>query len=145
MPVLQVRRATAADSDAIADLLTQLGYPTGSADVPGRLEGVASDRRAVVLLAQSGDDVVGLATLHTFPVLNRPRHVAWLTALVVAETARRSGVGSALVAAVEDLARQSGCERLSVTTHLRRADAHAFYRRAGFEETGRRFGKVLEP
>ena len=34
---------------------------------------------------------------------------------------------------------------LAVTTHERRADAHAFYQRIGFEQTGRRFGKALVP
>jgi GNAT superfamily N-acetyltransferase len=75
--------------------------------------------------------------------LNRRRDVAWLTALAVDESARRSGVGRGLVEAVEDFARQSGCERLSVTTQEHRTDACTFYIRVGLEQTGRRFGKML--
>jgi len=71
--------------------------------------------------------------------------VAWLTALVVDETVRGAGVGRALVEAVEAFARESECERLSVTTQAHRADARAFYPRVGLEETGRRFGKTLTP
>jgi GNAT superfamily N-acetyltransferase len=101
--------------------------------------------RAAVFVAERAGTVMGVATAQIVSVLNRPRDVAWLTALVVDESIRGSGVGRALVESVEAFGRQSGCEWLSVTTHERRADAHAFYQRIGFEHTGRRFGKTLVP
>ncbi len=145
MAEIRLRRATAADADAIAGLLTQLGYPAATADVPRRLERLTAGGRAVVLLAERASGVIGLATAHVVCVLNRPRDVAWLTALVVDQSARGNGVGRALFAAVEEFALESGCERLSVTTQEQRTDARAFYPRMGMEETGRRFGKVLQP
>ena len=87
--------------------------------------------------------IVGLATVHILSVMNRARDVAWLTALVVDASARRSGVGRALVNAVEKFARESNCERLSVTTHEDRMEARTFYVQVGLEQTGRRFGKML--
>jgi N-acetylglutamate synthase-like GNAT family acetyltransferase len=143
MNALQIRQATPADADAIARLLGQLGYPTDDAVVPERLDRLQRNHRAAVLVAQRGDEVIGLATVHVLSVLNRPRNVAWLTALVVDESVRGSGVGRRLVESVEDFARQSGCERLSVTTQEHRTDARTFYSRIGLEPTGRRFGKVL--
>ncbi len=128
---------------AIASLLGQLGFPTEIREVPGRLDRLVVNHRGAVLLAQRGEKVVGLATVHILSVLNRRRDVAWLTALVVDESARRSGVGRSLVQAVEEFARASDCERLSVTTHEHRTDAHVFYVGVGFEPTGRRFGKML--
>lgn len=145
MTATQVRRATAADAEAIARLLTQLGYPITPSDVPHRLDRLGVRDRAVVLLAHRGSSVLGLATAHVLSVLNRPRDVAWLTALVVDESTRGAGVGRQLVEAVEAFARAAGCERLSVTTHASRVGARAFYRRVGLEETGRRFGKALAP
>jgi GNAT superfamily N-acetyltransferase len=143
MSEIRVRRASPADADAIACLLGQLGYPTESADVPARLDRLVVNHRGAVLLAEREDKTVGLSTVHVLSVLNRHRDVAWLTALVVDESARGSGVGRRLVRAVEEFARQAGCERLSVTTHENRADAQAFYARVGLEQTGRRFGKAL--
>lgn len=143
MTELQIRRAAAADADAIARLLDQLGYPTEIADVPRRLDQLVSHHRGAVLLADRGGKVIGLATVHVLSVLNRRRDVAWLTALVVDESVRGSGVGRRLVNAVEDFARQAGCERLSVTTHEDRTGAQTFYVRVGLELTGRRFGKML--
>jgi GNAT superfamily N-acetyltransferase len=141
---VDVRPATAADAAAIARLLDQLGYPTDVADVPARLERLAHGPRGTVLLACREGAVLGLATVHIVSVLNRRRDVAWLTALVVDEAARRGGVGRALVQAVETLARRSGCERLSVTTYADRADARAFYLGLGLAQTGLRFGKTLD-
>jgi GNAT superfamily N-acetyltransferase len=142
---LHIRRATPDDAEPIARLVTQLGYPATASDIPARLTRLAGHDRGAVLIAERGDAPVGLATVHLHTVINRPRDVAWLTALVVEESARGTGVGRALVAAVEQFAREAGCERLSVTTHERRADARAFYTRLGLEQTGRRFGKALTP
>lgn len=139
-----IRRAAADDADAIARLLGQLGYPANSAEIPARLDRLRANNRAAVLLAQCGDQVVGMATVHILSVINRSRDVAWLTALVVDESTRRSGVGRGLVRAVEEFARESGCERLSVTTYEQRTDAQEFYVSVGFERTGRRFGKALD-
>ena len=145
MADLHIRQATAADAGTVAKLLGQLGYPTASADVPARLGRFTKNERAMVLLAERGNNVVGLATVHILSVLNRSRDVAWLTALVVDESTRGSGVGRRLVEAVEKFAHESGCERLSVTTQEHRLDARTFYVRIGLEPTGRRFGKVLSP
>jgi len=142
---LHVRRAAVADADVIARLISQLGYPVSAGDVPARLDRIAGGDRAVVLLAERGGAVVGVATAHILTVLNRARDVAWLTALVVDESARGQGVGRALVEAVELFARQAGCERLSVTTHEHMTGAQAFYLRLGLEKTGRRFGRMLTP
>jgi GNAT superfamily N-acetyltransferase len=87
--------------------------------------------------------VVGLATLHVLSVINRDQDLAQLTALVVDEHVRGQGVGRALVHAVEAAARALGCERLTVTTHVERSGAQAFYPQVGLKETGRRYGKDL--
>ena len=44
---------------------------------------------------------------------------------------------------MEREAERRGCCLVFLTTAARRADAHAFYERIGFEETGRRFTKRL--
>ena len=45
--------------------------------------------------------------------------------------------------ALEQEARAHGCGLLFLTTSERRAGAHAFYERVGFEHTGRRYAKPL--
>jgi ribosomal protein S18 acetylase RimI-like enzyme len=87
--------------------------------------------------------IVGLASVHVSLTLEYDEPAARLTAIVVASTHRRRGIGEALVAEVERHARERRCALLFLTTAERRRGAHAFYRRLGFEETGRRFAKSL--
>jgi GNAT superfamily N-acetyltransferase len=63
--------------------------------------------------------------------------------IVVDERLRRQGIGAELMEAAEREARRRGCVLLFLTTAERRQEAHRFYRRLGFEETGRRFAKSL--
>jgi predicted N-acetyltransferase YhbS len=142
-PSMSVRPAGPTDSRAIAALLSELGYPTMPEELPGRLQRLQLENQAAALVAVDGSEVVGLVTVHRFSPLHTPAQVALLTALVVAESARRRGAGRLLVAAAEDHARASGCGRIMVTTAEHRAGAHAFYARMGWEYTGRRFAKHL--
>jgi GNAT superfamily N-acetyltransferase len=139
---LVIREAGADDSSAIARLLTELGYPSSAADVERRLGRLGPDDR--VFLAELDDQVAGLAAIHVSPALELDGDAAKVSALVVDERYRRRGLGEALMARIEEEARRRGCAVLFLTTAERREDAHAFYRRIGLEETGRRFAKRLE-
>lgn len=139
---LTIRDARAADADDIALLLDQLGYASGASAIAARLERLAivGDR---VVVAELEGRAVGLAHLHVTPALERDPPAAKIGALVVDETHRSRGVGRALVEAVEEEARTRGCELLFVTTAARRDEAHVFYERLGFEQTGRRYARTL--
>jgi GNAT superfamily N-acetyltransferase len=140
---LTIRDARALDAPAIAELLGQLDYPTDSAAVAGRLERlvIVGDR---VIVAELDEQVVGLAHLHVSPAIEHEQPAAKLGALVVHESRRGEGIGRALVEAVEAEARARRCRLVYLTSAERRDGAHAFYRGAGFDETGRRFAKELD-
>lgn len=140
--VLTIRDAGAADAEAIANLLSQLGYSTDAGLVPARLERLAivGDR---VVVAEADGEVAGLAHLQVTPTIEHDRPVAKIGALVVEESHRGTGVGRALVDALEVEARGRGCDVLFLTTAERRDDAHLFYERVGFAHTGRRYSRTL--
>jgi GNAT superfamily N-acetyltransferase len=137
-----IRDARPADADAIALLLTQLGYPSDAEAVEWRLDRllIVGDR---VVVAELDGAVVGLAHLQVTPAIERDRPAAKVGALVVDEAHRGHGIGRALVEAMEEEARRRGCELLFLTTSEGRDDAHAFYERVGLERTGRRYGRTL--
>jgi GNAT superfamily N-acetyltransferase len=143
-PAITIRAASLADAPALATLLGELGYPARADQVRARmtrlLGGGASDE---VFVASRDDDAIGMLSVHRFEALHDNAPVALITALVVAEKARGSGVGRQLVGRAVDTARRWGCTRLLVTTHVRRAGAHAFYERIGFEFTGRRYVRTV--
>jgi GNAT superfamily N-acetyltransferase len=66
-----------------------------------------------------------------------------ITALVVARRARGRGIGRLLVSEAEARFAGQGVGRIMVNSGTARADAHAFYVRLGYDETGRRFVKQL--
>jgi predicted N-acetyltransferase YhbS len=141
---LTIRPAAISDAPIICELLSQLGYPAATADIPNRLEAVASFPNAIALVAMNGyGEVVGLVTSHIFPSIHDSAPVAWLTTLVVLEDARGAGIGSALVDYVEKWAVRQGATRLSLTSGVQRRETHDFYLRRNYENTGLRFTKKL--
>jgi GNAT superfamily N-acetyltransferase len=131
------------DAAALAILLAELGYPAAPDVIPERLARLAAFGRAIALVAAGPAGVLGVVTAHVFPSLHAAADVAWITSLVVSEDGRGQGVGRRLVEAVESWARARGAVRLSVSSGLARAGAHAFYERLGYAPSGRRFTKTL--
>jgi GNAT superfamily N-acetyltransferase len=128
----------------MAELMGELGYPAGAAELPGRLARMRARGDAEAFVATVDDGLVGLATVHARVVLHAALPVVQLTALVSAASMRNRGVGRALVDVVESWALAQGAEKLVVTTALNRVEAPLFYERLGFEQTGRRFVKRLK-
>ncbi|HEX6058663.1 MAG TPA: GNAT family N-acetyltransferase [Gemmatimonadaceae bacterium] len=142
---VEIRSAAAADADALAPLLEELGYPASSADIAARLAGLRESESATLVATGSGGEMLGLIGVHRLPVLHASEPPCYITALVVASAARGRGIGRRLLAAAEEWARRAGSSRLVVTSAEHRAEAHAFYERAGFPYTGRRFARTLSP
>lgn len=84
------------------------------------------------LVAVSGDTIVGM--LH----VERSRFGTGEIGMAVARAERGQGVGSALLAAAIDWARDQGLHKLSLSVFPHNAAAIALYRRFGFVEEGRR-------
>jgi GNAT superfamily N-acetyltransferase len=141
---LTIRDAQPKDAPSLGELVAQLGYPVSGRAVAARLERLAVSDADRLFLAELDGEVVGLASIHVSLSIEYDEPVAKLGALVVDERFRRRGIGEALVAAIEDEARARGCPLVFLTTAERRKGAHAFYRRLGFAETGRRFAKWLD-
>jgi N-acetylglutamate synthase-like GNAT family acetyltransferase len=140
---MRIRDALPEDAEALAALIGQLGYPTTAEAVARRVAQLEASEADSIVVAEADGEVVGLASLHTSLSVEYDEPAAKLSAIVVDESHRRCGIGEALVAAMEAEARERGCRLLFLTTAARRADAHDFYRRLGFEETGLRFAKPL--
>jgi ribosomal protein S18 acetylase RimI-like enzyme len=141
-PPLRVREADGVDAEAIAALVAALGFEAAPDAVAERLTRLARAGEPP-LVARRGDAILGCLTWHVTPVLHRPHPVGRITMLVVAASARREGVGRALVEAAEARLRARGCGLVEVTSNDKLAAAHKFYARLGYERTSRRFAKKL--
>lgn len=135
---MEVRPANPEDATAIAPLLAELGYPVEAEELRRRLERIGGGEATGALLAEAEDGPAALIAYQLIEHLERPAPTCRITALVTAREQRRRGAAAALLAALERLARERGCDRLEVTTRPQREDALAFYLGTGFEERPRR-------
>jgi GNAT superfamily N-acetyltransferase len=93
-----------------------------------------SEPRRVVLVAELDGEIVGMAHIAPSGVANAP-HRAEVQRVAVAESARDSGVGRELLAAVEQAALDRGLTLLWLTTHDL-SHACAFYEAVGYTKLG---------
>ena len=130
-----IRAATSADAEALAPLSGQLGYPADAATIAQRLDDAAG-RGAVLVAVDTRGAVCGFAQAEPRRLLIADPFVE-LSALVVDEAERGSGVGAALLAAVEAWSRGHGFTSVRVRSNVIRERAHRFYLRAGYAERKR--------
>lgn len=132
MDKILIRHANSDDAPAIADLGGTLGYPAGSEVMAERLARILGGDTRVVFVAEIGGAVVGWIEGGEREILADGR-IAETLGLVVADSARKKGVGRKLVEAVEDWAATRGLTRLTVRSNVVRPESHAFYERLGYE------------
>ena len=118
--LIPVRGALPSDRARIATFLDERGMRYAAR--LGELRDPAADE---ALLAEDVDSA--LIGVLTFQTAGRDREIS---ALYAAES--RRGIGSALLEAVVDAARQAGCDRLWLVTTNDNVDALRFYQRRGF-------------
>ena len=143
MAGIAVRVATIADSDPIARLVSDLGYPTSSSQMYMRLESILRDGDYHTLVACDGDRIVGFIGARLGPLYESDNPYGQIMALAVARDGRRGGVGRMLMQAAESILIQRGARVLIVTSGNHRKDAHAFYEKNGYTFTGRRYKKSV--
>jgi GNAT superfamily N-acetyltransferase len=136
-----VREANAGDIDALASLMTELGYPVSAATLALRLPKMPPSH--CTLIAELDGVVAGFIGCSALEIYESDTPVGWIMALSVAKRFWRRGVGRALLARVEQWCAENGITDIRVHSGEHRTDAHAFYEACGFEHTGRRFKKVV--
>ncbi len=129
---ITIRSASLADTPAIAVLAKQLGYPASKEEMRGRLERVLADPEKAVWVAERGGQVVGWVNVFLLYELADPP-LAFVAGLVTDESCRGQGIGRALMARVEEWARDHGCHEVQLRSNVIRVDAHRFYEAIGYE------------
>lgn len=138
-----IREGTLNDAPTLAGLVTELGYPTSSGQMRRRLEGILADPGYRTLVWEEDGRVLGMIGLRKGLLYEGDEGFVRISALVVCSEARGSGVGRALVAEAERLARELGCSLVVVSSGVHREDAHSFYRELGYVEKGLSFFKEV--
>jgi GNAT superfamily N-acetyltransferase len=131
-PLPKIRLVIPADVTALADLASQLGYPSTPEQVANRLDNLAGKpEENAVLVAEIDGRVIGWVHVHLYLLLVDDRE-AEIGGLVVDADLRGQGVGAQLMAAAEAWAGQHGCQSVYLRSNTKRTEAHAFYKKLGY-------------
>ena len=146
---MSIRDATPADLPRLLELLHQLSQQSRTAESDIReltdehhaaLRTISDDPRARLFVLEDGGRVIGTYTLYVLPNLSHGgRSWAIVENVVVDEAARGGGHGKRLMDHALGLAREAGCYKLSLTSNIKRAEAHAFYEAIGFASSHKGF------
>jgi ribosomal protein S18 acetylase RimI-like enzyme len=131
-PMLSIRPAAAADAEAIAALFTDEGYPAGPSDIVERLGRFASVHSQVVV-AEHDEAILGFIAFHAMPRFEHDDRIVRILALVVDAGARERGVGRALMAEAERVARELGAAFIEITAGHHRPEARHLYESSGYD------------
>jgi ribosomal protein S18 acetylase RimI-like enzyme len=140
---LTIRHAQPGDAPVLAQLMCELGYETTKSDMQMRVERIVTDERYRAFVAVRDGKVCGMIGTLAYYSYEHNDPSGRILALVTLSTARRRGIGRALIATAEKDFAQRGIRRVALDTRLTREDAHKFYESLGYERNGWRFVKQL--
>src|SRR5688572_22766216 len=123
---LAIREVAVADSEAIARLVSELGYPTSTSQMQRRLEAIFNDDDYHTLVACERGEIVGFVGARVGSLYEHDGLYGQIMALAVAPNQQRRGIGRVLMRSAESRLVECGVRILVVTSGNHRADAHAF-------------------
>jgi diamine N-acetyltransferase len=146
---MKIRPAVMGDYDQLCELFNEVDilHREARPDIFRKPDGPARSRERVsylingptetILVAERSDRVLGLAVVLESPVsphpLHVPRRVVEIVTVVVRQSARGQGIGSALIAASLEWAKQHGAEHVEISVYAFNEDALRLYTAAGFK------------
>jgi len=135
---LTIRLAVAEDAVAIASLSrTEIEYRLPWRWTPSRVRGAIADPATNVVVASEGGSFIA------FGIMVYRDVTAHLLLLAVRPSARRRGIGSAVLAWLEKVASVAGVTTIRLEARRDNAAALAFYRNHGYAERATVWGMYL--
>jgi GNAT superfamily N-acetyltransferase len=129
-----IRPISMKDTDAVAQLVAQLGYERTADQLREWLQGLDTRPDQAVFVAELEDEVVGWVEVSLVRHL-QSETVGLIGGLVVKDGLRSAGIGRRLCEEAENWTLRQGINRIRVTSRSTREAAHRFYLRYGYRQT----------
>jgi len=123
--------------------LVELGYPNNPDFVGRKIEALSQSTKGRILVAIFDSQITGVLSMHIILLFHQEGNLCRITALVLKEKFRRTGIGRKLMESAEVFARVNDCIRIEITSGEHRTDAHIFYTKIGYRKVSKRFLKDL--
>ena len=140
---INIQVAKAEDSEAIANLLHQLGYPVSIAETAERIKKYNQPSYAL-WVAKKENITVGFIALHIYEVLHLPAPEGRILSFCTDEKVRGEGVGTFLLQQAENYFKENGCYKIVMNSNLRRTETHQYYINRGYQFTSKHFIRMIE-
>ena len=146
---MRVWRAEPGEAAIVARLIAEFGEWWGQNALPAdeiqaSVERImAGDDGEYLLGAADGAEARGVCQIRFRWSVWKSAEDCWLEDLYVQESARRSGLGRALVEAAVECARERGCKRIELDVNEDNAPALALYEACGFLTEPKPPGRTL--
>jgi N-acetylglutamate synthase-like GNAT family acetyltransferase len=139
---MKVRKASRDDIEQVRELVEELGYDGTEMGLSSQLDTYIDSDSALLLVAENPrGTLAGMIAGHLIPLIHQAGNVGRITSFVVRTNNRSSGVGTALLEALESWFSERECLRFEVTSGDHRAQAHEFYNSKGYVSDERRYLK----
>ncbi len=135
--MVEIIKAEPTHAYEVKSLLQQLGYESQELELISALS--QQDDSSQVFIAKKGNQVIALMSLIYFFYFPLQKSLCRITAIVVDENLRNSGVGKKLINFAATQAQTKSCAQLEVTTSLARKATQAYYERIGFKKASYRY------
>ena len=146
---MRVWRAEPAEAATVARLIAEFGEWWGKNVLPAdeiqaSVERIMAGADGEYLLgAADSTEAAGVCQVRFRWSVWKSAEDCWLEDLYVQESARRSGLGRALVEAAVERARERGCKRIELDVNEDNAPARALYEACGFLTEPKPPGRTL--
>lgn len=123
------------DFARLAELASELSYPSTTTEIDQRLTGMADSPDHAVFVAEMPDgEIAGwIAVFISRGLEVNPR--GEISGLIVDSRFRSQAVGSRLLSRAEEWSLARGCDLVGLRSNIIRERAHAFYLREGYQHT----------
>lgn len=139
--MILIRAAESKDIPSLKKLFLQLGYQTDTERLDQRISEAQSTFCALV--AEIDKEVCGVVVINFITPIHENSLWALISALVIDESSRGTGIGKQLLIASEHIALDKKCSQIELSSSERRTRAHKFYENNGYKEVRKRFVKLL--
>lgn len=123
--------AAVTDAEAIATLSSEFGYPVTISEMNQRLTHFSSGLTDIVFVAEL-DFVVGWIHISQIQSL-QSKPFTEIRGIVVSEAHRNTGIGTRLICAAENWAKDQGHDKIRVRTNIVRKQTLKFYQKQGYK------------